>query len=48
MQSPDVELVEPEAVLVKEEKVQAATSRDEEAEQSTSLIGDDGEYRQKH
>ncbi|KAL3966433.1 KRAB domain-containing zinc finger protein [Sarotherodon galilaeus] len=40
--SPDVELVEPEAVLVKEEKVQAATSRDEEAEQSTSLIGDDG------
>lgn len=47
MQSPDVELVEPEAVLVKEEKVQAATSQDE-AEQSTSLIGDDGEYRQKH
>uniref|UniRef100_A0A3P8QI31 C2H2-type domain-containing protein n=2 Tax=Astatotilapia calliptera TaxID=8154 RepID=A0A3P8QI31_ASTCA len=39
--SPDVELVEPEAVLVKEEKVQAATSRDE-VEQSTSLIGDDG------
>lgn len=47
MQSPDVELVEPQGVLVKEEKVQAATSRDE-AEQSTSLIGDDGEYRQKH
>ncbi|XP_031596214.1 transcription factor Sp4 isoform X1 [Oreochromis aureus] len=40
--SPDVELVEPEAVLVKEEKVQVATSQDEEAEQSTSLIGDDG------
>lgn len=40
MQSPDVELVEPEAVLVKEEKVPAATPRDEE-----SLIGDDGEYR---
>lgn len=45
MQSPDVELVEPEAVLVKEEKVPAATPRDEEAEQSASLIGDDGEYR---
>ncbi|XP_006808752.1 transcriptional regulator CRZ2 isoform X1 [Neolamprologus brichardi] len=40
--SPDVELVEPEAVLVKEEKVPAATPRDEEAEQSASLIGDDG------
>nr|XP_046256292.1 zinc finger and SCAN domain-containing protein 12 [Scatophagus argus] len=36
--SPDVELVEPEAVLVKEEKMEASTSRVEE----THLIGDDG------
>lgn len=48
MQSPDVELVEPEALLVKEEKVQAHMSRDEEAEGNMSLIRDDGESRQKH
>lgn len=36
-QSPDVELVEPEAVLVKEEKRQV-----EETEEDIRLIGDDG------
>lgn len=46
MQSPDVELVEPEAVLVKEEKVEANMSQAEETEEDVALIGDDGEYRQ--
>ncbi len=46
MQSPDVELVEPEAVLVKEEKVEANMSGVEETEQDVPLIGDDGEYWQ--
>ncbi|XP_041822736.1 fez family zinc finger protein erm isoform X1 [Chelmon rostratus] len=40
--SPDVELVEPEAVMVKEEKVEANMSRVEEAEENVPLIGDDG------
>ncbi|XP_037617406.1 fez family zinc finger protein erm isoform X2 [Sebastes umbrosus] len=40
--SPDVELVEPEAVLVKEEKVEAHMSRVEETEEDVPLIGDDG------
>ncbi|XP_044041590.1 fez family zinc finger protein erm [Siniperca chuatsi] len=40
--SPDVELVEPEAVLVKEEKVEANMSRAEETEGDVPLIGDDG------
>ncbi|XP_076585096.1 uncharacterized protein LOC143319771 [Chaetodon auriga] len=41
-QSPDVELVEPDAVLVKEEKVEASMSQVEETEENVSLIGDDG------
>ncbi|XP_045901890.1 zinc finger protein 35 isoform X2 [Micropterus dolomieu] len=40
--SPDVELVEPEAVLVKEENVEANMSRGEETERDVPLIGDDG------
>ncbi|XP_056227674.1 transcription factor Sp2 isoform X2 [Seriola aureovittata] len=40
--SPDVELVEPEALLVKEEKVEANMSRAEETEEDVPLIGDDG------
>ncbi|XP_040892970.1 zinc finger E-box-binding homeobox 1 [Toxotes jaculatrix] len=40
--SPDVELVEPEAVLVKEESVEANMARVEEAEEDVPLIGDDG------
>ncbi|XP_042340816.1 transcription factor Sp2 [Plectropomus leopardus] len=40
--SPDVELVEPEAVLVKQEKVEADMSRVEETEEDMPLIGDDG------
>lgn len=48
MQSTDVELVEPEAVLVKEEKVEANTSRVEEMEEDVQLIGDDGEYTIKN
>lgn len=42
MQSPDVELVEPEALLVKEEKVEADMSQQEETEEDVPLIGDDG------
>ena len=45
MQSPDVQLVETEAILVKEEKVEANMSRVEETEDDVPLIGDDGEYR---
>ncbi|XP_070782141.1 uncharacterized protein [Enoplosus armatus] len=40
--SPDVQLVEPEAVLVKEEMVEANMSRVEETEEDVPLIGDDG------
>ncbi|XP_031732171.1 uncharacterized protein LOC116399278 [Anarrhichthys ocellatus] len=40
--SPDVELVEPEAVLVKEEKVEANMSRVEETVEDVAIIGDDG------
>ncbi|XP_050926525.1 fez family zinc finger protein erm [Lates calcarifer] len=40
--SPGVELVEPDAVLVKEEKVEANMSRVEETEEDVPLIGDDG------
>lgn len=40
-----MELVEPEAVLVKEEKVEANMSQIKETEEDVSLIGDDGEYR---
>lgn len=40
-----MELVEPEAVLVKEENVDANMSRSEETERDVPLIGDDGEYR---
>lgn len=43
-----MELVEPEAVLVKEEKVEANTSRVEETEEDVQLIGDDGEYTIKN
>ncbi|XP_038589535.1 transcription factor Sp4 [Micropterus salmoides] len=41
--SPDVELVEPEAVLVKEENVEANMSRSEETARDVPLIGDDGD-----
>ncbi|XP_068583879.1 uncharacterized protein si:ch211-89o9.6 [Cebidichthys violaceus] len=40
--SPDVELVETEAVLVKEEKVEANMSRVEETMEDVAIIGDDG------
>ncbi|KAE8301108.1 hypothetical protein D5F01_LYC01274 [Larimichthys crocea] len=40
--SPDVELVEPEDLLVKEEKVDQNMSRVAETEQDVPLIGDDG------
>ncbi|XP_042248516.1 Krueppel-like factor luna isoform X1 [Thunnus maccoyii] len=40
--SPDVELVEPEALLVKEEKVEANMSQHEEIEEDVPLIRDDG------
>ncbi|XP_029363777.1 uncharacterized protein LOC115047135 [Echeneis naucrates] len=40
--SPDVELVEPEALLVKEEKVEPKMSHLEETEEDVPLIGDDG------
>lgn len=39
--------MEPEAVLVKEEKVEANMSRAEETE-DLPLIRDDGEYRQNN
>ncbi|CAN9510660.1 unnamed protein product [Ophioblennius macclurei] len=41
-QSPDVELLEPESLLVKEEKVEANMSHVDEAEEDVRLIGDDG------
>lgn len=47
VQSPGVELVEPDAVLVKEEKVEANMSRVEETEEDVPLIGDDGEQGQR-
>ncbi|XP_059191083.1 transcription factor Sp8 [Centropristis striata] len=40
--SPDVELVEPEVVLVKKEKVEECMSQVEETEEDVPLIGDDG------
>ncbi|XP_054460120.1 zinc finger and BTB domain-containing protein 38 [Anoplopoma fimbria] len=40
--SPDVELVEPETVLVKEEMVEANMSQVEEIEEDVPIIGDDG------
>ncbi|XP_028249942.1 transcriptional regulator CRZ2-like [Parambassis ranga] len=40
--SPDVELVEPEALMVKEERVEANMSQFEETEEDVALIGDDG------
>ncbi|KAM3624352.1 uncharacterized protein V6R79_022345 [Siganus canaliculatus] len=40
--SPDVELVEPEAVLVKEEKMDMNVSAAKETEEDVALIGDDG------
>lgn len=43
VQCPDVELVEPEAVTVKEEKVDPNGSREEKTEPDVQLIGDDGE-----
>lgn len=39
-----MELVEPEAVTVKEEKVEPNGSGEEKAEPDVQLIGDDGEY----
>lgn len=39
-----MELVEPEAVAVKEEKVEPNGSEEEKAEPDVQLIGDDGEY----
>lgn len=44
VQSPDVELVEPEAVTVKEEKVEPNGSEEEKTEPDVQLIGDDGKY----
>lgn len=44
VQSPDVELVEPEAVIVKEEKVEPNGSEEEKTEPDVQLIGDDGKY----
>lgn len=44
VQCPDVELVEPEAVTVKEEKVDPNGSQEEKTEPDVQLIGDDGEY----
>lgn len=43
-QSPDVELVEPEAVSVKEEKDEPNGSEEEKTEPDVQLIGDDGKY----
>lgn len=40
--SPDVELVEPDAMLVKEEMVEANMSQAEDMEEDVPLIGDDG------
>lgn len=45
VQSPEVELVEPEAVTVKEEKVEPNGSEEEKTEPDVQLIGDDGERR---
>lgn len=42
-----MELVEPKAVLVKEEKLEVARSQVKETEQDVQLIGDDGEYTAK-
>lgn len=39
-----MELVEPEAVTVKEEKVEPNGSEEEKAEPDVQLIGEDGEY----
>lgn len=39
-----MELVEPEAVHVKEEKVEPNGSEEEKAEPDVQLIGEDGEY----
>lgn len=44
VQSPDVELVEPEVVTVKEEKVEPNGSEEEKTEPDVQLIGDDGKY----
>lgn len=43
-QCPDVELVEPQAVTVKEEKVDPNGSKEEKTEPDVQLIGDDGKY----
>lgn len=43
VQCPDVELVEPEAVTVKEEKVEPNGSEEEKTEPDVQLIGEDGE-----
>lgn len=44
MQSPDVELVEPEDLDLKVEKVDANMAHIEETEEDVPLIGDDGEF----
>ncbi|XP_029951068.1 E3 SUMO-protein ligase EGR2-like [Salarias fasciatus] len=41
-QSPDVELVEPEALLVKEEEPEAGVAQEDESQEDLRLIGDDG------
>lgn len=43
MQSPDVQLVEPEAALVKEERVETNLSPADEPLDDVPLIRDDGE-----
>lgn len=42
VQSPDVELVEPEAVTVKEENLEPNGSEEGKPERDVQLIGDDG------
>lgn len=44
VQSPDVELVEPEAVTVKEEKLEPNGSEEGKPERDVQLIGDDGKH----
>lgn len=47
-QSPDVQLVDPDSVLVKEEKVEASMSLVEDVQDDVGLIGDDGVLESPH
>lgn len=42
-----MELVEPDKVLVKEERVEANASRAHDADEDVRLIGDDGELQRQ-